>query len=247
MKNFFWLLLAVLLISCQNEEKLSEADKILSQAIENAGGEKYENAVIEFQFRDYFYTSNRKDGLYELTRLRKDSLGEIQDVLTNEGIKSFREEREVVMPDSVSSAIAESVNAVHYFVQLPFGLQNNAVITELVGQDTIDNKLYHEIKVTFKQEGGGADHEDVYMYWIEQDDFTVDYLAYRFFVNDGGIRFRKAVNPRVIEGIRFVDYENYKRDELSTPLENLDELFQKGQLTKVSQIENEILKVKIQK
>lgn len=246
MKNILWLLLAVLFISCQQDKELSEADRIIAQAIEKAGGEKYESAIIEFQFRENFYTSSRKDGLYELTRHRKDSLGEIKDVLTNKGIRSFREEREVVMHDSVSAAIAESVNAVHYFVQLPFGLQNDAVITELVGQDTINNKVYHEIKVTFKQEGGGADHEDVYMYWIEKDDFTVDYLAYRFFVNDGGIRFRKAVNPRTVNGIRFVDYENYKTEDLSTPLENLDELFQKGQLTKVSQIENEILKVEIQ-
>ena len=246
MKNVFWLLLAVLLLSCQQEEELSEADRIIAQAIEKAGGEKYEKAIIEFQFRENFYTSNRKEGLYELTRLRKDSLGEIEDILTNEGIKSIREEKEVVMPDSVSTAIAESVNAVHYFVQLPFGLQNEAVITELVGQDTINNKVYHEIEVTFKQEGGGADHEDVYMYWIEKDDLTVDYLAYRFFVNDGGIRFRKAVNPRMVNGIRFVDYENYKTEDLSTPLKNLDDLFQKGQLIKVSQIENEILKVEIQ-
>ena len=246
MKNVFLLLLAVLLISCQQEEELSEADRIIAQAIEKAGGEKYENAIIEFQFRENFYTSNRKEGLYELTRLRKDSLGQIEDILTNEGIRSIREEKEVVMPDSVSTAIAESVNAVHYFVQLPFGLQNDAVITELVGQDTINNKIYHEIKVTFKQEGGGADHEDVYMYWIEKDDLTVDYLAYRFFVNDGGIRFRKAVNPRMVNGIRFVDYENYKTEDLSTPLKNLDDLFQKGQLIKVSQIENEILKVEIQ-
>lgn len=245
MKNVTWFLLAILFISCQQEKELSKADQIIAQAIENAGGEKYENAVIEFQFRDKYYTSKRKDGLFELKRLRKDSVGEIEDVLTNEGIRSFREKKEVVMPDSVSTAIAESVNAVHYFVQLPYGLKNDAVITELIGEDTINDRAYYEIKVTFQQEGGGADHEDVYMYWIQKEDFTVDFLAYRFFVNDGGIRFRKAVNPRVIKGIRFVDYENYKTDDLSTPLENLDDLFLEGELIKVSQIENEIVKVEI--
>jgi hypothetical protein len=50
----------------------------------------------------------------------------------------------------------------------------------------------------------------------------------------------------MVNGIRFVDYENYKTEDLSTPLKNLDDLFQKGQLIKVSQIENEILKVEIQ-
>lgn len=248
MKKLFWLIVfSCVLISCKQEEDLSEADKIIMQAIEKAGGERYDKAVIDFQFRENFYTSRRKDGVFELTRLRKDSLGEIKDVLNNDGIRSFREDREVTMHDTISAAIAESVNAVHYFVQLPFGLQDEAVITELVGEDTIANKVYHEVKVTFEQQGGGVDHEDVYMYWIEKEDYTVDYLAYRFFVNDGGIRFRKAVNPRNVGGIRFVDYENYKTDELSTPLEQLDDLFQKGQLTKVSQIENDILKVEIQK
>ncbi len=246
MKFYSWFILAVFFISCQEESELSTADQIVRQAIEKAGGDKYDKVSIEFKFRKNTYTSNRNNGFYKFTRLRRDSLGQIKDVLTNEGIKSFREEREVVMPDSVSTAIAESVNSVHYFLQLPYGLADEAVNTELLGLDTINEKVYHEIQVTFKQEGGGADHEDVYMYWIEKDDFTVDYLAYRFFVNDGGIRFRKAVNPRVIKGIRFVDYENYKTDELSTPLDELDDLFQKGKLTKVSQIENEILKVEIQ-
>ena len=246
MKKVILFALSVLVFSCQEEKELSEADKIIARAIEEAGGENYKNAVIEFQFRDKYYTSTRKNGLFELTRKRKDSLGEIKDVLTNDGIRSFREDREVTMHDTISAAIAESVNAVHYFVQLPFGLQDEAVISELVGEDTIANKVYHEVKVTFEQQGGGVDHEDVYMYWIEKEDYTVDYLAYRFFVNDGGIRFRKAVNPRMVGGIRFVDYENYKTDDLATPLEQLDDMFQKGQLTKVSQIENDILKVEIQ-
>ena len=245
MKYFCWLFFSLLLLSCQEEQGVSEADKIIATAIEKAGGERYENSDIEFRFRENFYTSSRKNGLFEFTRLRKDSLGVIRDVLNNEGIRSFREDREVVMPDSVSAAIAESVNSVHYFLQLPFGLEDDAVITELVGQDTINNKIYHEIKVTFEQEGGGEDHEDVYMYWVEKDDLPVDYLSYMFFINEGGIRFRKAVNPRVVGGIRFVDYENYKTEELSTPLEQLDDLLQKGQLTKVSQIENEILKVEL--
>ncbi len=130
-------------------------------------------------------------------------------------------------------------------MQLPFGLNDEAVKKELVGKDTINDKVYHEIKVTFKQDGGGVDHEDVYMYWMKCRNFTVDYLAYRFFVNDGGIRFRKAVNPRIVEGIRFVDYENYKTDDLNTPLAQLDDLFMNGQLTKVSDIENENINVKI--
>lgn len=248
MKNYFLLLFFISLLSCNNEPSGSEADKIISRAIETAGGEKYKNAIIEFQFRENTYTSRRNNGQFEFTRTITDSTNTTYyDVLNNEGFTRYHEDEQVNISDSLAGVYSESVNAVHYFVQLPFGLNDDAVVKELMGQDTINDKIYHEIKVTFKQEGGGVDHEDIYMYWVEKDDLTIDYLAYRFFVNDGGIRFRKAVNPRIVNGIRFVDYENYKTDELSTPLEDLDDLFQKGELTKVSQIENKILNVEIKK
>jgi hypothetical protein len=246
MKNLFVLLFIFLLVSCKNDSSVSEADKIISKAIEKAGGEKYENANIEFKFRETLYTSRRDNGNFELTRTITDTTNTTYyDVLNNEGFTRYHRNEEVKISDSLAGVYSESVNAVHYFVQLPFGLNDDAVIKELVGQDTINDKVYHEIRVTFKQEGGGVDHEDIYMYWVEKDNYTIDYLAYRFFVDGGGIRFRKAVNPRTVGGIRFVDYENYKTDDVTTPLEDLDELFQKGELTKVSQIEKEILKVEI--
>ncbi|WZL89124.1 DUF6503 family protein [Salinimicrobium sp. 3283s] len=247
MKKYLVLLFVLSLASCNEQAPQSKADKIIAKAVENAGGEKYKKANIEFRFRKNIYTSTRNDGKFELTRRITDSTNTTyDDILNNEGFRRFQGEEQLSLSDSLSEAYAESVNAVHYFVQLPFRLNDDAVIKELVGQDTINGKVYHEIKVTFEQQGGGVDHEDIYMYWIEKDDFTIDYLAYRFFVNDGGIRFRKAVNPRMVNGIRFVDYENYKTDKLSTPLEELDDMFEKGKLTTVSKIENEILKVEIQ-
>ena len=115
----------------------------------------------------------------------------------------------------------------------------------MIGQDTIQNKEYYEIKVTFDSNGGGADHEDVYMYWIDAQNYNIDYLAYSFEVEEGGIRFRKAYDPRTIEGIRFVDYENYKTDDLDTPLEELDDLYEAKQLELLSKIENKNIEVKI--
>ncbi|MFD2516288.1 DUF6503 family protein [Salinimicrobium flavum] len=246
MKKLSLLLLFILMISCQSNEEELTADRIIDKAIAEAGGEKYNRSIIEFDFRKNHYTSKREDGLFVFTRTMKDSLGKFKDVLTNDGFTRHREGREVELSDSLATVYSESVNSVHYFVQLPYGLDGPAVNKELLGEDEIDGKHYYEIRVTFNQEGGGTDHEDVYMYWIEKEKFTIDYMAYRFYVNDGGIRFRVATNPRVIEGLRFVDYDNYKTDDLDTPLENLDELYEAGKLTKVSEIKNENIKVKLQ-
>lgn len=245
MKKIALLFCMLALFACKNEEKPLTADAIIKKTIEKAGGERYGRANIEFVFRNNTYTSKRDGGLYEFTRTLKDSLGEVKDVLNNRGLKRYREGQEVYISDSLAGLYAESVNSVHYFVQLPYGLGGPAVQKELLGEDSIAGKPYYEIRVTFRQEGGGTDHEDIYMYWIHKDRFTIDYFAYRFYVNDGGIRFRVAVNPREVAGIRFVDYENYKTDDLSIPLQELDDLYLAGDLDKVSQIHNDILKVEI--
>ncbi|MGB7842821.1 MAG: DUF6503 family protein [Salinimicrobium sp.] len=246
MKFPFLALLLVLLISCNENIPTTKEAAIINKVIDVAGADKYDNASIEFIFRKNQYTSERKNGRFKFTRTRKDSLGQkVKDILDNDKVQRFVDGKEVRLTDSLAAVIGESVNSVHYFVQLPYGLDGKAVEKELVGEDEINGKKYYEMKVTFEEEGGGTDHEDVYMYWIEKKDYTIDYMAYRFFINDGGIRFRVAKNPRVLEGIRFVDYENYKTDDLSTPLQLLDDLYLQGKLTKVSHIENEIKKVVI--
>lgn len=248
MKFLYALLFLVILSSCNEKKEKTPAEDIIDKAIENAGGDKYEKAEIHFTFRESKYSSRRDGEQFEYTRTITDSLGEARDVLTNEGFRRFRGEQEEVLHDTMQTKFSNSVNSVHYFVLLPYGLNDPAAQEELVGEDTISGEPYYEIKVTFAQEGGGTDYEDEYMYWIHQEDYTVDYLAYRFYVNEGGIRFRKVINPRVVEGIRFVDYENYKLEDNweTIDLKELDELFEAGKFSLLSMIVSEIEKVEIQ-
>jgi len=82
------------------------------------------------------------------------------------------------------------------------------------------------------------------MYWINKTDFTVDYLAYNYHVNEGGTRFREAYNIREVEGIRFADYNNYEPAEKFPPLQSLDSLYTSGSLSLLSKIELEDVTVK---
>jgi hypothetical protein len=246
MKNILLLLFAAVFVSCANNSEELSAEAIVEKTIQKAGGERYKNAEISFDFRNRKYRSSRNNGLFELSRAFRDSTGnEVRDVLNNKGMQRFMDGRQVEIHDTLATAYGESVNAVHYFVQLPYGLNDEAVEKNLIGQDTINGKTYYELEVTFNQLGGGTDHEDIYMYWIQKEDFTIDFMAYRFFTDDGGIRFRVAVNPRTVNGIRFVDYINYKTDDLSTPLEQLDELYTEDKLVKVSEIRNKNIRVQL--
>lgn len=237
---------STILFSCDMSGGKSEGEKIIEKSIEASGGENYENAEIEFTFRNRRYKSKRNGDLFRLERFVKDSLGSTtHDILSNEGLRRFVNNKAVTVPDSMITRISDGVNSVHYFVQVPYILNAPAAIVELVGENEVEGEEYFEVKVTFRKEGGGTDHEDEFMYWIHKEDFTVDYLAYRFYTNDGGIRFRKALNPRIIEGVRFVDYTNHKTNDLSTPLRELDSLYEQGALEFVSNINTENIEVLI--
>lgn len=89
-------------------------------------------------------------------------------------------------------------------------MNDKAVNKLYLGKVLIKGNEYYKIKVTFNEEGGGEDFEDVFVYWVQTGTFKVDYLAYSYAVNGGGIRFKEAYNERFVNGIRFVDYNNCK-------------------------------------
>ena len=242
MRPFFILLLLMIFLSCQEEDKLT-ANAIVDKAIENACNGNCEQAEIEFIFRKVKYKSTRQDGSYILERNFIDSIGAVRDVLTNKGFKRFVNDSVQKLADTIAQKYAEYVNSVHYFAQLPFGLNAPAARKERVGEAKINGAEYYEIQITFNEEGGGTDFEDEFVYWIHKEDFTVDYLAYSYQVNGGGIRFREAYNPRVVKGIRFVNYNNYKPKGKDIHLTELDTYFQKDELELLSKIENENVSV----
>ncbi len=246
MKYISLILIIFLFASCAEDKKQLSASEIVDKAIKNAGGERYENAEISFTFRNRSYKSKREGGKFLLERTMEDSIGnKIHDELNNEGLTRYINDSVVKVQDSMVVPIGNSVNSVHYFVQLPFGLNAPAANKELIGKDSIAGREYYEIKVTFSENGGGTDHEDEYLYWIDTRNFEVDYLAYNFEENDGGVRFRKAFNHRIIEGIRFVDYENYKYEDIYVPLTSLDSLYENRELDLLSLIETKDIKVNL--
>jgi hypothetical protein len=121
---------------------------------------------------------------------------------------------------------------------LPYGLNDETVNKTLVGEEAIKDKLYYKIKVTFDENGGGEDYEDVFIYWINKNNFEMDYLAYSYNEPDGkGLRFREAYDIKYVKGLRFANYRNYKPKLDDTSLLNLDIAFKNDELDLVSIIE----------
>ena len=239
MKYFITLLLSFLLFNCNDSKtEVIDANKIIDESIQVSGGHKIDTSVIEFNFRDINYKATRLGGKFKLERVFLDSIGEIRDVLSNNGLDRYINESLVNLPDSMATKYSASVNSVHYFAVLPYGLDGKAVNKTYVNKVDIKGKSYHKIKVTFNEEGGGEDFEDVFMYWVNTVTSKVGYLAYSYNEDDGkGLRFREAYNERYVKGIRFVDYNNYKPKDNTSKLEELDKQLIDNKLELLSKIE----------
>ena len=231
----------IFLISCNNSEKNISAQEIIDKAIVNSGTDKVTNSEITFKFRDKHYFAYREYGNFKLIR----EFDSIIDGLTNDGFKRFVNLKEVNLSESDSKKYANSVNSVHYFSVLPFGLNDKAVKKKLLQSSTLKGKDYYKVEISFVEEGGGEDFEDVFIYWIGKDDFLIDYLAYSYHTNGGGKRFRVLKEQCVKNGIRFVDYHNYKPLKKDVKLIDLDNAFEKNELKKVSEIVLKDIKVKL--
>jgi len=243
MRLLYYFLLILLFATCGQKDDSLTAQDIIDKAIERSCGNFCENASVEFNFRDRSYVRKRVGGLFEYQRITKDENGIILDVLSNNGFKRFINDTLVKIPDSMSVKYSNSVNSVHYFSQLPYSLNDNAVHKKLLGTTSINGRDYFEIEVTFDEVGGGKDFEDVFMFWIHKTEFTMDFLAYEYITDGGGIRFREAYNDRDVNGIRFSDYKNYKPISKDAELRDINELFIEGKLDLLSKIESENIKV----
>lgn len=236
-------LVLVTLLSCVKNEKFIAQD-IINKSIKISGGDKIALATIDFDFRDIHYTAIRENGNFKLGRnfiIKHDT---IEDWLSNTGFNRKINEAVIVVPDSMVPRYSASVNSVHYFSVLPFGLNDAAVNKELLGEVEVKGNSYFKIKVTFNEEGGGEDFEDIFMYFINKETFKLDFLAYSYAEDDGtGLRFREAYNERIIKGIRFVDYNNYKPKDEDVSLELIEQLFNADQLELLSKIELKKVKV----
>jgi hypothetical protein len=226
----------------------ARADSIVQAAIAQHGGDVLDHAVVRFDFRGIDFRVERNGGQYHYQRTYTDSLGRtVREILSNDSLYRAVDGERVSLTEDEQSTVRVDVNSVTYFALLPYFLRDAAVQTAYSGTDTIDGTPYHRIRVTFQQQGGGQDWQDVFMYWFAQDDLGMDYLAYAYgFGPDEayGTRFREAYDIRTIEGVRFADYMNY-----TTPGDSLRDLtrypdyFAGDSLELVSRIETDSVRV----
>ena len=225
--------LAVLLV-LNGCSKKPDAQKIIDQSIAFYGMDQLNKKTISFDFRAFHFTVKHNDGNYFYERtFTDDSLGKVKDQLTNHGF--IREINGLVTPQTEKDSLrhAAAVNSVVYFVLLPLKLNDGAVRKKYLKTVQIKGKKFDEIEIRFGEEKGGKDHDDVYYFWFDQEDQSMDYFAY----STGGNRFRAVKELKQADGLILQNYINYesKKGE-KTPLLNYHTLYEQNKLIKLSEI-----------
>ena len=217
------------------EKQFSKADSLVNKAIEAHGGSLYNTADYSFVFREkkYRFKNNESSFEYSSEMQKNDSL--IKDVLINGTFKRYINNNLQSLNKEEVGKYSEALNSVIYFATLPYKLQDASVNKKFIEETTIKDKQYDVVGVTFGQNGGGKDFDDEFHYWINKQTHKIDYLAYSYRTNDGGVRFRTAFNTRVIDGLTFQDYINYEAP-WGTALKDLPKLYEQGKLKELSQI-----------
>jgi hypothetical protein len=242
MKQLFGIAIVLLLTFTSCQRKVSKGkqfdartQQVLDQLIEAHGGEAYTSANYTFEFRGktYSFVESKNVSSYELN-YEKDGQS-IKETLVNGNFNRWINGEQLELSADEKSRLSGGINSVIYFATLPYRLLDPAVNAQVLKEVEIEGKPYIEMRVTFDQEGGGKDHDDEYMYWINKESNQLDFLAYNYSVNKGGVRFRSAFNKRNVGGIIFQDYINYKA-EVGTALEDLPQLWEQGQLKELSKI-----------
>lgn len=243
-RNFYLLLFSVALFSCASPsgkmdetatDTRSRSERIIDSAIVFHGDDKYTTSRIEFGFRKKFYDVKPSAEGFIYSMRYTDSLGVHREKLEPSGFTAILNNQVLGLSAKDSLAKANSLNSVVYFALLPSFLNDPSVQSEYLGQEEIGNSEYFKIRVSFSEEGGGKDFDDVYLYWFDTADYSMDYLAYSFRENEGGTRFRVAHNARRINGILFQDYTNYAGPEPDS-LDAISGLFNSGSLKVLSEI-----------
>lgn len=241
MRNYLIVLgLSLVFMSCKNEN----AQSWIEESVEAYGYHTLEGTEISFDFREKSYSVLRESGQYVYRRSFSQEENLIDDELVNSAAFVRRiNGKEVEVSSELATKYSASINGVLYFFQLPYTLNDPAAIKRFGGFNEVKGKQYAMIEVSFSPENGGEDHHDRFVYWINEDTHMIDYLAYSYETEGGGVRFRAVSKRKEIDGMVFQNYVNYEAHK-DSDLITLSGAYEKGNLKQLSLIDSENISIR---
>ena len=221
----------------------TEALALLDRARTHHGSALLDDATVRFTFRGTPFVIERDGGRFRYARTLTDDRGRtVEEVVDNDGAHRFVDGEEAPLTADGAARLTTAVNSVAYFALLPAPLADPAVRARLLTPDRVGGEDYDRVEVTFAEDGGGADFQDRYVYWLRQSDGQVGHYAYTYEVAPGdtartatGTRFRVPIRTWREGGALFQDWRNLTADSLAD-LADFGDHYDEGRVIEVSTV-----------
>ncbi len=220
---------------------------IVDQAIAFHGGDLYRHSTSELDIcskSGCFHLRVRVDGGAYDYRVEGDVRGGRLEVRsTNDTLEAWRDGEPVAIEPGKEQSYRDWAMARVYFPFLPFRLNDPSVLKQDLGPVDWQGRTLHRVKVTFEAESS-TDAGDEYMYWLDPETGRVELLAYSYLTDDGGLRFRRAVNHRRVGGILFFDQENLGVEGEGLTVDRIDPAYVAAEMRHISTLRLQNIRVK---
>lgn len=213
---------------------------IVDRAIAFHGGDLYRASTTTLDVcskSGCYHVVARQDGdLYE--HVVSGQVGEHQRRVraTNDTVEVWQDGAPVAVADSEAQRYRDWVMQRIYFSFLPYRLNDPSALKEDLGVVDWRARSLHKVKVTFAS-GSSTDAQDEYLYWLDPETGQVELFAYSYEGRPGGLRFRRAINHRRVNGILFFDQENLGVEGDGLKVDAIDPAYVEQQMRPVSTVE----------
>ena len=221
--------------------------RIVTRAIEHHGGEAYRGSETELDVcskSGCFHVVARVDGdrfAYTVSGKSDDPRREVR--WSNDVLEVRENGAAVAIEPGKEQRYRDWAMARVYFCFLPYRLDDPSVIQHDRGLIEWDGRRLHKVKVTFEP-GTSTDAGDEYLYWFDPETARLEYFAYSYDDDGGGLRFRRAVRHRRVGGLLFFDQENLGVEGPGLSVEAIDPAYVQSRMRHISTVRLEAISVK---
>ena len=185
--------------------------EIVDRSIEHHGGDLYRSSETKLQVCSksgcYDVRARLVDGLFSFEVSGRVHETERRVWWSNDDLRLAVDGEPATFEAEMAQDLRDWVMARVYFCFLPFRLNDPDVLKEDLGRVSWNGRELDKVKITFEP-GSSTSSRDQYVYWLDPETGRVEQFAYSFQGNPGGLRFRRAMNHRRVEGILFFDQQN---------------------------------------
>ncbi len=215
MKQLFSICLLVLLLcSCNQNPKVTnkefDAKALLLKAVEAHGGDLYKSSTISFELNNYEFLLQRDGYNYVYEMSSQNDTAKFTARTFNGGFKFFVNGEESSQGSRMDGIVGNRLTSVVYDFYLPYELLGNDAIHSYDGQEPVRGKMYHKVRVTFKQIDPEVPDQRIMMLWIDQKTHEIDFIGKQNGDEKSRKQFMAAANKRRQSGMLIFDYENYQ-------------------------------------